>query len=97
MKRENSLTSFMDKNVLLANAPDKVVKDDSEQQFDWDNAMMSSDLNELRKKIGRPYSVNPKKPVTIRLDDKILEYFKSTGKGWQTRMNSALLEWIASH
>lgn len=32
----------------------------------------------------------PKKPVSLRLDPDVIEYFKSTGEGWQTRMNAAL-------
>lgn len=44
---------------------------------------------------GRPKSVTPKTPVTIRLDSKIVEHFKATGKGWQTRINEILLKEIA--
>ncbi|MDH2926424.1 BrnA antitoxin family protein [Lonepinella koalarum] len=97
MKQENLSIPFINKKSLLANAPETVAKDDSEQVFDWDNAVVSSDLHDLREKLGRPRLANPKKSVTIRLDNSILQYFKATGKGWQTRMNSALLEWIASH
>ena len=38
-----------------------------------------------------------KKATTLRLDADVLEAFKSEGKGWQTRMNNALREWLASH
>lgn len=30
----------------------------------------------------------------IRLDAEVLEAFCATGKGWQTRMNAALKEWL---
>lgn len=33
-----------------------------------------------------------KVPVTIRLDAKVVTAYKAMGKGWQTRMNTALLE-----
>ena len=46
---------------------------------------------------GRPKSLNPKKPTSIRYDPEILDFFKATGKGWQTRMNNVLLEYIHSH
>ena len=49
------------------------------------------------KKIGRPISDNTKDRVNIRLDKEITTYFKATGKGWQTRMNDALLEYVHSH
>lgn len=41
---------------------------------------------------GRPRSPNPKKQVTLRLDPDVLEAFRSTGKGWQSRINAALRE-----
>lgn len=41
-------------------------------------------------KRGRPPIANPKKPVTIRLDQDVIEKFKATGPGWQSRMNEAL-------
>ena len=39
---------------------------------------------------GRPKAERPKVPVTIRLDSEIVEAFKATGQGWQTRMNETL-------
>lgn len=39
---------------------------------------------------GRPKSEIRKVSVTIRLDPHIVEAFKATGAGWQTRMNDAL-------
>ena len=32
----------------------------------------------------------PKVPVSIRLDADVTEYFRGTGKGWQTRVNAIL-------
>jgi uncharacterized protein (DUF4415 family) len=34
---------------------------------------------------------------TIRFDLDVLAAFKATGKGWQTRMNEALREWLKEH
>ena len=39
---------------------------------------------------GRPISENPKKQVTLRLDPDVLEKFRATGKGWQSRINAEL-------
>jgi uncharacterized protein (DUF4415 family) len=39
---------------------------------------------------GRPKSASPKKAVNLRLDSDVLEYFRKTGPGWQTRVNEAL-------
>nr|WP_086493022.1 BrnA antitoxin family protein [Novosphingobium panipatense] len=42
------------------------------------------------KSIGRPPSQNPKKQVTLRLDPEVVEGFRATGKGWQSRINAEL-------
>ncbi len=39
---------------------------------------------------GRPFSANPKLSVTLRLDQEVVAHFKSSGKGWQSRINAAL-------
>ena len=39
---------------------------------------------------GRPKSDNPKLPVSLRLDRDIVTWFKSSGDGWQTRINDEL-------
>ena len=35
-----------------------------------------------------------KQLVSVRYSPEVLQYFKASGSGWQTRMNEALLEWI---
>lgn len=41
-------------------------------------------------KPGRPKLKNPKQQVTLRLDKIVLEKFKASGAGWQTRINEEL-------
>jgi uncharacterized protein (DUF4415 family) len=43
---------------------------------------------------GRPPGTGVKKSTTVRFDNDILDTFRSTGKGWQTRMNNALRDWL---
>ncbi len=45
---------------------------------------------------GRPVG-QTKASQTVRFDLDVLAAFKATGKGWQTRMNEALREWIKEH
>ena len=47
-----------------------------------------------KRKAGRPKAAVTKQTIAIRLDPDVLEAFKATGPGWQTRMNEALREWI---
>ena len=43
---------------------------------------------------GRPKAASPKQALTIRYDADVVAAFKATGKGWQTRMNDALRQWL---
>ncbi|WP_440617155.1 BrnA antitoxin family protein [Cysteiniphilum sp. 6C5] len=38
-----------------------------------------------------------KKSITIRLDSDVIDYFKSMGKGYQTKINSVLREYKRCH
>lgn len=51
----------------------------------------------LVPKGGRPRTDTPKVFTGIRLDAEVLEAFRATGKGWQTRMNNALKDWLKGH
>jgi uncharacterized protein (DUF4415 family) len=44
----------------------------------------------MRQKRGRPPVEAPKKQVTLRLDQDVIDHFKTGGPGWQTRINDAL-------
>lgn len=41
-------------------------------------------------KRGRPKLDSPKRQVTIRLDDAVIEGFRAQGVGWQSRVNAEL-------
>ncbi len=43
-----------------------------------------------RKLAGRPKAESPKKAISIRLDQEVIDRFKAGGDGWQSRMNEAL-------
>jgi uncharacterized protein (DUF4415 family) len=38
-----------------------------------------------------------KVPTTLRLSPEVVAFFKAQGRGWQTRLNQALEEWVAAH
>jgi len=42
------------------------------------------------KKGGRPISANPRKLISIRLPANVIERWRATGPGWQTRMAERL-------
>ena len=39
---------------------------------------------------GRPKIAHPKKLVSLRLDQDVIERFRATGAGWQSRINETL-------
>ncbi|OPY16050.1 MAG: hypothetical protein A4E69_00319 [Syntrophus sp. PtaB.Bin138] len=53
----------------------------------------------LKRKPGRrgPQKLPTKESVTVRYSREVLEYFRSTGNGWQSRMDEALREWVEQH
>lgn len=46
----------------------------------------------IRRGRGRPPVARVKKLVTLRLDPEVVERWKASGPGWQTRMNAVLRE-----
>ena len=44
---------------------------------------------------GRPKSENKKLLVSVRYSPEVLNYFRSTGDGWQARMDGVLQEYVA--
>ena len=51
----------------------------------------------LRSLRGRPKSANAKQLVSVRYSPEVLAYFKSTGDGWQSRMDGVLREYVTRH
>ncbi len=66
--------------------PDDVKPELDEAWFEEADAYIGSTL--VRR--GRPKSQNPKQPISLRLDRDVVEWFKSRGEGWQTRINNEL-------
>lgn len=43
-----------------------------------------------KRRPGRPIADAPKMPVSIRLSPDVLDYYRSTGPGWQSRIDETL-------
>ena len=82
----------------LDNKP--VTLDLSDKQLaQWEKNIEASSLprqevERLKKQVGRPKEDNPKEPISIRLSPEVTEYFRSTGKGWHSRINKILLDHV---
>jgi uncharacterized protein (DUF4415 family) len=46
---------------------------------------------------GRPRSENKKLLVSVRYSPEVLAYFRSTGEGWQARMDGVLCQYVQKH
>jgi uncharacterized protein (DUF4415 family) len=44
--------------------------------------------------VGRPKAAVTKEAVSIRLSPEVLAYFRSSGAGWQTRIDTVLREYV---
>lgn len=53
----------------------------------------------LRAKVGvrGPQKSPTKERITIRLSPEVVNRFRATGDGWQTRVDAALQDWLKSH
>lgn len=53
----------------------------------------------LKKKLGvrGPQKAPTKERITIRLSREVVDQFRESGEGWQTRVDAALREWLKHH
>lgn len=73
---------------------------DPDDAPEWTEEMFErADLYEGGKLVrrGRPRAQHPKVAISIRLSGDVLERFKASGPGWQSRIDAALKEWLAEH
>jgi len=62
-----------------------------------DKVVTKEEFKKAAARMGRPPSKAPKQSINIRLGADILAAFKATGKGWQTRIDNALRDWLKEH
>ncbi len=55
-----------------------------------EEVLSSEVLAAFKRTRGRPVKAAPKIRVAVRLDPDVVEHFRATGPGWQTRINDAL-------
>ena len=63
---------------------------------DPDTFEITDEMFEQKRVSGRPKAEETKERITIRLSPEVIAYFRATGKGWQTRMDDALKEYVAT-
>lgn len=74
-----------------------------ETDFVWDGKdeddrpATAEEMQAAIKKRGRPAGKENKEQVSVRYSPDVLAAFRATGRGWQTRMDEALKDWLKSH
>ena len=65
----------------------------------WKGAVRHTGLAEFQRKRGQrgAQKAPTKVPVTIRLSPDVVQRFRATGDGWQTRVNAVLQDWLKRH
>jgi uncharacterized protein (DUF4415 family) len=85
--------------IMPTDAEDAVITaaalDDPDNQPHTDEQL--DQFKPARRGRGRPAKDVTKVLVSIRFDAAVLDAFKATGDGWQTRINDALREWARDH
>ena len=51
----------------------------------------------IRAVRGRPKSDNKKQLLSVRYSAEVVDYFRSTGEGWQARMDQVLRQYVSEH
>lgn len=99
-KSKTTLKIFSPEQVAAAKAA--AAPTSAPDGIDWKSGVVTpgggvaSTIGALRKARGK--NRNPtKEQVAIRLDPEVLAAFRADGPGWQTRMNTALKEWLVEH
>lgn len=65
---------------------------------DPDNLPLNDhELSLFKRRGGRPPGYATKVSTTVRFDADVISAFRASGKGWQTRMNDVLRDWLKAH
>jgi uncharacterized protein (DUF4415 family) len=78
-KRKNTLTSLDGKR--------RITKREFDRLFDTGSDEIDAFVDWSKVDVDIP---GPKRPVALRLDADVLDWFRSSGKGYQTRINAVL-------
>ncbi|SMF73515.1 Uncharacterized conserved protein, DUF4415 family [Xaviernesmea oryzae] len=81
---EKSLTDWARVEAMTDEDIDRAIADDP----DWEEF---KDIDWSKAEIVVPAQ---KKSISIRVDEDVIDFFKSTGKGYQTRINAVLKHYV---
>lgn len=81
---EKSQTDWARVDAMTDEDIDRAIADDPDwaefKDIDWSKAVL--------------VVPKPKKSISLRVDEDVIDFFKSTGKGYQTRINAVLRHYM---
>ena len=75
-------------------APDKELPEVTDEMLNRAVYSVGDTVLPTPRPRGRPKGSGKKESLTVRIDRDVVQRFRDEGKGWQTRMNDALREWL---
>ncbi|HSI47570.1 MAG TPA: BrnA antitoxin family protein [Ideonella sp.] len=100
-KKPTTTSSHFSPAEIAAAKANSVSQPSGKTKVDWSAAVatpgggVSATIAALRKTRG-PNKKPAKEQVAIRLDQDVVSALRASGSGWQTRVNAALKEWLAT-
>lgn len=93
------------KHKLIRNTPEEEAEIQRGIAADPDSyALTDAKMSEMvpypefmKRQRGRPKLDKPKERVTLYIDYEVVSAFRSSGDGWQTKMNGVLVDWLKTH
>jgi len=98
-----SPVSHDDWEKIIANAPGEDRKPTPEEEMAWSNGVVIKEGGypalraALAEKRRRGPAQKPRKILlSVRYSPEVVEYFRTMGEGWQSRMDDVLKDWVKS-
>lgn len=85
------------KKGLILPTPEEDAAIDAGIKTDPDTYELSKTEFGQLKRVGRPKSASPKVLLSVRYSQEVVDYFRSTGDGWQARMDGVLRAYVKQH
>lgn len=81
---------------ILLNTPQEDAAITAAALSDPDAQPLTDAQLKAMRPMGRPRIASPKAPLTMRVDVDVLQALRSSGQGWQTRVNALLRDAVAA-
>lgn len=84
--------------ILILNTPEEEAAIQRGIDADPDTFVPTDEqFAQMKRRVRGPQIAPTKQSVTVRYDAEIIERFRASGDGWQSRMNAALRDWLTDH